>query len=185
MNYNIEAIGIILSLFTGFIGLGVTLWKKIIKPLHYALNDYENAKSSISKIEAELTTHSGSSLKDVISRIDARQAIIDQRIKASFNYVDHALFETDRGGRLIWANDKFYELTGDEISSVSGLDWISYIVEEERDRFLREFSSCLKTSRKLEIISRNIHDRHVKLVGYPYKVNGVQDGFLLRISVQD
>lgn len=181
--FGFEAVGILLSVVTGFIGMAWTMWQKVIKPLNDAINDYSNFKVSIAKIESELTTHNGHSLKDVISRIDYRQCLIEQRHKASFNYVNHALFETDKHGRLIWANEKFYEMAGEEISSVQGLDWISYIIEEERDRFIKEFNSCVKTSRKLEILTYNVHNKYVKLVGYPYKINGVQDGFLLSLSV--
>jgi PAS domain S-box-containing protein len=185
-----NSITIICSLLGGVGTLLSLIWVKIILPLIKILGNQDIFTKSIEDIKKELTTNGGNSLKDTIldlkgtcKRIETTQKIMEQRTKAALHYSNVALFETDSQGRLIWTNNKFYELTSNNITSVDGYDWISYIEEEEREDFLQEFKSCLNMNRKFVKITKNCDGNPIKLIGFPYRLSeNSHAGFLVSIS---
>ena len=70
--------------------LGVVIpltWKYIIKPFIKLYKSHFILMNSVDEIKKELTPNGGSSIKDVINRIEERQIMIDKRSKAIFyNY---------------------------------------------------------------------------------------------------
>jgi PAS domain S-box-containing protein len=185
-----NSITLIFSLLGGIGTFLSLIWVKIVKPVIKILNNQSVFAKSIQDIKKELTTNGGNSLKDTIvdlkntcKRIETTQKIMEQRTKAALHYSNVALFETDSQGRLIWTNNKFYELTSNNVTSVDGYDWISYIEEEEREDFLLEFKSCLSMNRKFVKITRNCEGNSIKLIGFPYRLNeNNHAGFLVSIS---
>ena len=178
------------TLISGFTGLVLFIWRRLIKPTQQFLEDQEDVKASIETIRQEVVTNGGLSIKDVVNslkttceRIEDRQQVLDQRSKASLHYPDHALFETNREGRLIWNNDKFQKAVGEGLQIMEGYDWIALIDEPEREAFLKEFSSCLSMSRRLDIETTSVKGESIKLVGYPYKLtDDTHLGFLIHLS---
>lgn len=183
-------ITLIFSLLGGAGTFFSLIWVKIIKPIIKILNNQDVFAQSIESIRKELSTNGGNSLKDSVidlkntcKRIEITQKVMEQRTRAALHYSNVALFETDNQGRLIWTNNRFYELTSNSITSVDGYDWISYIEEQEREEFLQEFKSCLNMNRKFVKITRNCEGSEIKLVGFPYRINeNNHAGFLVSIS---
>jgi len=84
---------------------------------------------------------------------------------------------------LIWNNDKFQKAVGEGLQIMEGYDWITLIDEPEREAFLKEFSSCLSMSRRLDIETISAKGESIKLVGYPYKLtDSTHLGFLIHLS---
>ena len=152
--------------------------------------DQEDVKASIETIRQEVVTNGGLSIKDVVNslkttceRIEDRQKVLDQRSKASLHYHDQALFETNKEGRLVWNNDKFQKVVGEGLQIMEGYDWIALIDEPERERFIKEFQSCMKTCRKVDIETTSVNGNPIRFVGYPYKVSEKSHrGFLIHLS---
>jgi hypothetical protein len=172
------------------VGAGIAVLGVLYKTFTFVRkfqNCQEEVKESIKIIKAEVTPNGGSSLKDTVNklsktcdRIEIRQKILDQRSKASLHYNEEALFETDKHGRLTWCNEKFQEITFDNGDILDGLDWISIIDDSMRDKFLTEFTSCLKMCRKLDIETLSACGRPIRFVGFPYRVTKTtHDGFLI------
>ena len=168
------------------------MWKKIIKPLINVLSQHDMVVQSINIIRDEILPEDGDSLKDTVcslrgtcENIEKTQKVLEQRARASLHYSDQALFETDRDGQLIWTNEAFFTVTGETLSNMSGYDWITLIQEEEREKFLTEFASCIGMGRKLEIDTMSSKDTPIKLVGFPFKASVKEhDGFLISIHYE-
>lgn len=185
-----ETITLIISIIGGIGTLLSFVWAKVIKPIIKILKNQDIFAQSIENIHKELSTNGGNSLKDAVvdlkntcNRIENTQKIMEQRTKAALHYSNIALFETDNQGRLIWTNNKFYELTSSSVNDVDGYDWLSYIEESDRKSFLTEFKSCLSMNRKFVKVTRNCDGNQIKLIGFPYKLNdNTHAGFLISIS---
>jgi len=178
------------TLISGLTGFSLFIWKRLIKPTQAFLEDQDDIKESIETIRKEVVTNGGLSIKDVVNslkhtceRIEDRQRVLDQRSKASLHYHDQALFETNMEGHLIWNNDKFQKAIGESLQVMEGYDWVTLIDEPEREAFLKEFSSCLSMSRRLDIETTSVTGKPIKFVGYPYKVTeNTHLGFLIHLS---
>ena len=185
-----EIIAIVLPLLGAIGGLFAFVWRKLIKPANGFLKDHEKIKASIQTIKEEVVTNGGRSLKDAViqlkgtcDRIEDRQKVINQRSKASLHYQNEALFETDEDGKLIWINDKFYQVTGETLTNMEGYNWVTIIDEPEREGFLKEFLSCIEMCRKLDIETTSNGGNTIRFVGYPYIVNDkAHHGFLVHVS---
>jgi len=178
----LATLGILSTVFT-------FMWKKIIKPLIHILAQHEKLVSSINIIRDEILPEDGDSLKDTVcslrgtcENIEKTQTVLEQRARASLHYSDQALFETDRDGQLIWTNEAFCDVTGETLSDMTGYDWVTLIQEEEREKFLTEYASCIGMGRKLEIDTMSSKDIPIKIVGHPYKASKKEhDGFLISL----
>jgi PAS domain S-box-containing protein len=185
-----EIIAIVLPLLGAIGGLFAFVWRKLIKPANGFLKDHEKIKASIQTIKEEVITNGGRSLKDAVvclkatcERIEDRQKVINQRSKASLHYQNEALFETDEDGKLIWINDKFYQVTGETLTNMEGYNWVTIIDEPEREGFLKEFLSCIEMCRKVDIETTSMSGKTIRFVGYPYKITDkAHQGFLVHLS---
>jgi len=190
-SYLIDYIGLLIPILGSLFGVLVFIHKKIFKPLIQAFQDHSNLIKSVEIIKSEVIPNGGGSLKDSVNslkitceRMEKRQKVIEQRTKAGLHYHDQALFEVDKNGNLIWINEKFYEVTGKTQSDMEGYDWITYIHDEEREDFLKEFQSCINMGRKFEFETRSSDNKRLKFVGYPYKINEKEHhGFLFHLLI--
>lgn len=187
-----EFAGAIATLIGAFIGVLGFLYK-IFSFVKSFQRFEEEVKKSISIIKAEVTPNSGKSLKDTVNslkkacdRIETRQKVLDQRSKAALHYNETPLFETDIKGRLTWCNEAFLELTNDNGGCKDEFDWLTVIEDDRREHFLKEFDSCLKMCRKIDIETISVHGRHIHFVGHPYKLGkGIHEGFLIHLYLQE
>jgi len=182
---------IIATTLLSFCGATISwLFVKVVRPTLKFIDKHEDLSESVNTIKSEITANGGGSLKDVVcelsgacSRIEHGQRIIEQRTRAALHYNSTALFETDSTGKVIWTNEPFYELTGQHLSDVKDYDWLTYVHEEEREELFMEFQSCLDMSRKFQKEMRTCDDKNVRMMGFPYKLNGdEQGGFLVSVS---
>jgi PAS domain S-box-containing protein len=165
------------------------VWVKVLRPAMKFIDKHDEVVKSIGNIEKEITCNGGSSLKDAVinlnqtcGRIENRQKIIEQRTKAGLHYSNTALFETDKKGKLIWTNEPFFAMTGQTLTDVKGYDWITYIHEDEREDFMKEFESCLNMNRKFSVEVMTSDGQDIRMTGYPYRLNdNEQGGFLISL----
>ena len=167
------------------------VWMKVLRPAMKFIDKHEDVVKSIDVIEKEITCNGGGSLKDAVMRlsstcdnIEKSQKVIEQRTKASLHYSNTALFETDTEGNLVWTNEPFYDLTGLTLTDIEGLDWLTYIHEDDREEFLHEFNSCLRMNRRFSRSSRTSDNKNIRMVGFPYRINSKENGGFL-VSVYE
>lgn len=192
---NIEyAIGVVIGLISiavPFIKVIKWLIEHLFKPLLNLLKSHEELIASVDTIKKEVTPNGGGSLKDVVNQlkktcenIETRQLVIEQRSRSSLQYHNESLFETDKKGNLLWANESFYGFAKKTSEDLEGFNWINIITERDRAKFLNEFNSCISMCRKLEFFTFSLDMEYVKFTGTPYKINGdSHEGFLFNVSI--
>ena len=186
---SIEDITLLLTMLGTLGSFLAGVWVKVLRPAMKFIDRHDEVVQSIENIEKEITCNGGSSLKDAVinlnttcGRIENRQKIIEQRTKASLHYSNTALFETDKKGKLIWTNEPFFAMTGQTLTDVKGYDWITYIHEDEREDFMKEFESCLNMNRKFSVEVMTSDGQDIRMTGYPYRLNdNEQGGFLISL----
>ena len=178
----IEIIKLIFEVLILPVGLwGISfIWKKILKPVLKAIKDHDYIVDSIKDIRKELVNNGGSSIKDAINRIEGRQIMIDKRTKAIFYNEKEVIFEVDARGNILWANKRFHDIMGSK--NIKGLDWVSYVDELHRDYFLRELESCSEKLRELKFETKSMDGKEVKFLGFPYRDNNRNFGFLIYLE---
>ena len=185
----IEDITLLLTMLGTLGSFLAGVWVKVLRPAMKFIDKHDEVVHSIENIEKEITCNGGSSLKDAVinlnttcGRIENRQKIIEQRTKASLHYNNTALFETDKKGKLIWTNEPFLAMTGQTLTDVKGYDWITYIHEDEREDFMKEFESWLNMNRKFSVEVTTSDGQDIRMTGYPYRLNdNEQGGFLISL----
>lgn len=188
MNTIIEYLDIV-GIIAAAIAVPIALWRKMIVPINKIFASHEKLINTVQQIKSEVVTNGGKSIKDTVNglkktceNIEKRQRVIDQRTRASLHYLDAGLFETDKTGKLTWTNEAFYKITGQTQTDMEGYDWLSFIHEDEREQVIKEFSSCLKMSRKFYVETKTVKGTDVILSGYAYKLGEDQNGgYLINI----
>lgn len=176
------------SFVAAVVGAIFTFVVFLFKKINIVVKDYSALQESVHKIEKEVKLNGGSSLKDavvaiknVLSRIEVTQKVIEQRTKSSLHCHDYALFEVDKHGKLTWANEKFLSMTGCTTCDVGGLDWLNIVLERDRQGFIQELTSCLEMCRKFDF-DTTVNLQKAKFIGHPYKIDEDKHaGFLLRL----
>lgn len=177
---HLDTFGIILTAITAIVSILVAIYNYVIKPFIRLYKSHFVLMKTIEDIKKEVTPNGGSSIKDVINRIEKRQIMIDKRTKAIFYNLDNSIFEVDQNGNILWANRTFHEAMGTK--NLKGLDWVSIIDESERESFLREIESCSKTVRELKFETKSTDGKLIKFSGFPYRDNGRNFGFLVYLE---
>ena len=174
---HLDTFGIILTAITAVISIIVGIYNYVIKPSIRLYKSHFILVNTVEDIKKELTTNGGSSIKDTVNRIDRRQVIIDKRSKAIFYNVEDVILEIDEHGNIVWANQYFHELMGNK--NVSGLDWVTYIDEPEREPFIKELRSCSENNRELKFSAHSTNGEKFTFSGYPYRDRNKNYGFLI------
>lgn len=143
---NLNATYVTLVAISGFM---VIFYNKI-KP-------YTTITDDISKIKTELTSNSGSSLKDLVKKIEVdvesntnltktilcrQRWILDNR--------NEPIFEADEKGNFTWVNEAFVKLTKRSRIDLTGNKWKNIIAEFDRDSVFNHWDSAIKEKRNFE-----------------------------------
>jgi len=177
---HLDRITIVFSAIAAVISITIGVYNFVIKPAIRLYKSHFVLMSIVDDIKKEVTPNGGSSIKDIINRIDRRQVMIDKRSKAIFYNVDDAILEVDENGNILWANQKFHDTIGSK--NVSGLDWVSHIDESQRGNFLRELESCSEKLRELRFETTSMEGKKIIFLGFPYRDGDKNYGFLIYIK---
>lgn len=120
------------------------IWSKLVKPAGQKIMRTQAIFSKLAIIATELRPNGGSTLRDAIDRIEARQVKEHQLIHTILLDSERGLFECDKHGHCIWTNPKMLSMSG---SSVLGLDWLNAISSESRASIREEWFDAVADSR--------------------------------------
>lgn len=101
-------------------------------------------------INAQLQNNGGSSIKDSLDRIEARQTIFEQRQRVQFSESPYGVLEMDSDGRGVWVNRRLCLLLERLPEDLLGYGWRNAIAPDERDRFFREWEAAIEEHREFE-----------------------------------
>lgn len=105
---------------------------------------------TLQAIAAELRPNHGTSIRDSLDRIEARQVTHEQRWRIALYDHDKGIVELDARGLLVWANRTFREITGRDTSDLLGDSWALAVAPEDRQRILDEWAEAVAHGRDYE-----------------------------------
>jgi len=114
------------------------MWKKSIG----------RRKAQLDRIEAQLITNSGTSIRDMLIRIEGKQQEFEGFLTAQLNIHDVAVVRMDKEGKLIGINRQYQRMTGYSFEQVKGDGWINTIQPEERDDVLEHWNQAVASGRE-------------------------------------
>jgi hypothetical protein len=149
-----------------------TLSKIAEVPDRMTLIDERLAKveSGMSRIEGEVVTNGGSSLKDAVLRIENFQL-------ASFEFHQKPIIVLDKKGHLKTANKPVLDILQCEMEDLIGIGWLSYLQSSDEWERMVEAGNAMKSHSTVDM-------RPIEWMFRPVKVNGKCDGWMGSVSTK-
>jgi len=147
-----QAIGVIA---TGAAAVA-TAWIKVVVP---TINFVKKIKKSFDVIEAmseQFATNGGSSLRDAINRIEARQILQEQRHKLLSMDAPFAIFETSPSGDFVDVNRTFCRWVGRSTEELLTKGWLNTLSPAWRDTVFEEWQNSVSQQREFSMKFRLI-----------------------------
>lgn len=134
---------------------------KLIGTVDGLVGKVDGVEQKVDRIDGELRTNGGSTVKDMVCRIDTKVEHIQARVRHQDETNERAIFELDDKGHLTFANCAFRELVDAEESELLHFDFVSRIHREDRSRFMTEIGESIANKMPLDTNVRfrimNIH----------------------------
>lgn len=104
--------------------------------------------AKVDKIVKEVSPNSGTSMKDVVNRIEFRQILQEQKAHAYVSHSPVAFYETDLEGNCTWANKAYLRLLERSEDEIVGKGWISAIHQEDKADVITVWESAIADKRE-------------------------------------
>ena len=128
----IEMTGVIAGAIGSAIAIAGAALKFMIRPIRKWLARIAVAIADIQQVKSEVTPNGGGSLKDIVSRIDARGERTAARTLALQDAQSACIYECDTDGCCTYANRALCDLFGIEQAAMMGNGWLTAIDHEHR-----------------------------------------------------
>lgn len=102
----------------------------------------------VDKIVKEVSPNSGTSMKDVVNRIEFRQILQEQKAHAYVSHSPVAFYETDLDGNCMWANKAYLRLLERSEEEITGKGWITAIYPEDKAKVVEVWESAIADKRE-------------------------------------
>jgi PAS domain-containing protein len=106
--------------------------------------------TKIDRIDCELRTNGGSSVKDMVCRIDTKVEHIQARVRHQDETNEKPIFELDARGHLTFANCAFRELVDAEEADLAHRSYVSRVHADDRTRFLHELEEAIENKMPID-----------------------------------
>ena len=153
LNFDLETVVSALTIL-GILAKGGFWLFKFLK------RQYENISKVHHQVEVifkEITPNGGGSIKDKVNsmskEISANTQMTEQIFHRQRWMMDHrqeAIFEAQNSGEISWVNKPYCKLSGRDSTDLLGHNWKNTILEEDRDRVVSNWDSCVKDERQFE-----------------------------------
>jgi PAS domain S-box-containing protein len=154
----------------GFLILCGGAWRFVLLPLGRGVRKVDQVINGLSvslpiliDIAKEFKPNGGNSLRDVVDRIEERQAFCDPRHCALYSQLNLAVFEANEHGAYKFVSTRWCELTGLIPQQASGDGWINSIHPDDRERVMKEWRNSVAEQREFTLNFRIVsaHDKSV------------------------
>lgn len=154
----------------------------------------EELTSQATRIEQEVKTNGGSSLKDVVLRVENTLMNVEKHVdytNAKFRHHDQisktAVFEMDENANIVLANPAFCNLLDVDEKDLTDRKWLSRIPFSERNRVITEWQDAAKNKLPVDMVYPVIigsSQRSVRVQATPrLSRNGELRGFFGELSL--
>lgn len=150
-----EWIAAVLDSYATYIGIlsatimvGLFTWKRGIKPVLAALEQYHTLCDKVDTIFDEMTPNGGTSIKDRIERMDTGLSLVQEIQQAMAADTEAVLFRTDPNGDCVWVNRTYTRTVGRDLSEILGHGWQNAIAQVDRERVVTEWYKAVEENRE-------------------------------------
>jgi PAS domain S-box-containing protein len=112
--------------------------------------DFQEIKTTVTKILAETKIDSGSSMRDMMIRIERKLEENTILTRQSLDLTSAIAFICNPDGYCVWVSMEWSRITGLDISDAEGSKWTAAIYEADRDRVYRGFMLCCQEGRPFQ-----------------------------------
>lgn len=123
----------------------IYVWAKKIK-CHF--RKMIELPEKVDRIVKEVSPNSGTSMKDVVNRIEFRQILHEQKAHAYVSHAPVAFYETDVNGDCNWVNKAYLRLLEKSEDEVLGKGWITALHPEDKVQTVAIWESSIVDKRE-------------------------------------
>jgi len=116
----------------------VKCWKKL----------FGGWRDQLDRIESELVTNGGTSMKDALARIEKRQQRLDAFMRAQLNIHNVALFRASTDGKFYEVNRQYQRMTGLGLEELKGEGWYNAVAPKCRERVGKMWDEAIESERE-------------------------------------
>lgn len=120
------------------------------KKLDELIDKFGAMDTKIDRIDCELRTNGGSTVKDMVCRIDEKVEHIQARVRHQDETSDKPIFELDSRGHLTFANCAFRELVNADDQDLTHRSYLSKVHADDRTRFIRELDEAIENKMPID-----------------------------------
>ena len=115
-------------------------------------------REQLSVISKEIRPNGGSSIRDVVDRIEARQIIRDQTNEAQMSAIGLAYWRSDAEGRCTYASPSLCRMLGTNEAGIKGNNWASLIHPDDRAAVSDEWQRSGEENRVFNMTYRFVRE---------------------------
>lgn len=167
---------ILAAIFSTFIGF--------ITWLNSTYKQIRQCVKTISTISEQFQNNSGSTIKDLLDRVEDKANKIEFMIHVYLDMIPTPIFVADSSGRCTWANKSYLKLVDMELVEVVGTGWELMICDDDREYVIKEWYKACAEVRPFHMrynICNNDRRIYVKCESYGKKEIGYI-GFLTEVK---
>lgn len=140
------------------------IWRYGIKPAFKNINESLVALQSIDTLhkrvqalQADLKPNGGSSLRDVVDRVENLVIAANTTQQAILDILDSGFFQTDSHGNYAYVNRYWLQLTGIPQEEAVGTGWLVCVHPDDRDKIQKDWSIAAEEGRAFSTAFRIIN----------------------------
>ncbi|MEY4571732.1 MAG: hypothetical protein RLZ10_943 [Bacteroidota bacterium] len=166
------------KIFGALVGLGISFlsiakaakffWSAVSDANKFA-NNIVDLVPDLKKIAKEFKPNGGSSLKDILCRLENHLAHTDQKIRVVASCIGISAFEADKFGLYTFVSKQWSDVTGFNSDQAQGNGWINVIEESEREELFKEWQSCIEQNREFHASTKLINGQETSIIAWPIR----------------
>ena len=122
----------VVGIATGSIAVIAFAHRAVIKPAFQKINKLVDSYEKIDVIYSQMFTNGGSTLRDVVNRIDNRITLVEKKQTVYMNDTKEGIFQTNPKGEFTSVNRTMCRFLGKMESDLLGNEWLNSIAQEDR-----------------------------------------------------
>lgn len=137
-----------------------------------------NAVGTIEKIQHDLQSNGGSSIRDALTRMEKQLGYLQHSRKIQIANTPYGVCECDKFAKVLDMNRKFYEMTGLSRDQCLDNGWIMAIDSHDKEQVKTAITNAILDLRE-ESISFIMNGKRVLQHYYPVMFKGKLEGFMV------
>ena len=129
-------------------------WRWIVTPTRRAAaaarRGLDRAAAAVEIVERELSPNGGTSLRDMVTRIDLRQIATEARVRSTLATLRIAVWESDAAGACVYASRPLLRLAGRSAEEITGNGWVSMVDPNQQERVYADWRAAVDQGREYE-----------------------------------